>query len=159
MFLRRPIRSCLAVIAVGALAACGTSAVAPGPQVAGHGQVSILPSTTPSQAYTMVARQIKACWFDPADPVLTHHVFRADAPAETGATTVIKIYGRTPEGRRGLKEYSIEFAPRRNGTAVTTANHKLPYALAQKLTSDVGYWIQGGANCSGPAPSGPPPRT
>lgn len=135
----------------GLLAACGGTATT-SPQ--GHGQKSILPGTAPAQAYALVARQIKACWFNPTSPVLTNHIFRAAAPAGGAATsqTNVVIYSKTPDGRRGLKTYSIKFEPRNKGTAVETQNHKLPYALAQKLTADVGYWIQGGANCDGPAP-------
>jgi hypothetical protein len=106
----------------------------------------------------MVARQIKLCWFKPADPVLPNHVFRATVPP-SGAVdpkTSIVIYDQTPEGRRGLKAYSIDFVPRGEGTVVTTQNHKLAYPLAQKLTADVGYWIQGGANCDGPTPATAP---
>ncbi len=137
------------------LTACGSTAPAP----SNHGQTSILPGTSPAQAYAMVGRQIKACWFNPTNPVLTRHVFRADAPAgrAANAQTNIVIYDRTPDGKRGLKTYSVLFEARSKGTVVTTANHKLPYALAQKLTADVGYWIQGGANCDGPAPAAATP--
>jgi hypothetical protein len=147
-----------AMVAAGLVAACGSATLAPTPVE--HGQRSVLPDTSPALAYTMVARQIKACWFKPADPVLPNHVFRAEVPP-SGAPdpkTTIVIYDRTPEGKRGLKAYSIEFESRSNGTTVTTANHKLPYALAQKLTADVGHWIQGGANCDGPAPAASGPR-
>lgn len=147
----------LCVIGLAALAAsaCGSSTVSTGsgPGPAGHGQTSILPNTTPAQAYTMVARQIKACWFKPSDPVLTKHIFRAESPPGRNATTTVVIYGTGPDGRRGLKSYTIDFEPRSKGTLVKTANLKLPYALAQKLTGDVGYWVQGGANCDGPTPT------
>lgn len=120
-----------------------------------HGQRSVLPDTSVRQAYTMLGRQIKACWFNPADPVLPEHIFRAEAPP-TGApdpTTKITVYTRGPDGRLGLRAYSIRLEPQSGGTAVTTENHKLDYPLAQKLTADVGYWIQGGSTCNDPVPA------
>lgn len=133
------------------LAGCG-GVTATAPQ--SHGQTSVLTGTAPAQAYALVARQIKACWFNPTNPVLTRHIFRADAPAGGGATsqTNVVIYDKTPDGKRGLKTYSVLFEKRNKDTVVKTQNHKLPYALAQKLSADVGFWIQGGANCDGPVP-------
>ncbi|MEM8745017.1 MAG: hypothetical protein AAGF14_10315, partial [Pseudomonadota bacterium] len=91
--------------------------------------------------------------------VLTKHVFRGEAgAATTGANaTRIVIYDETPDRKRGLKAFSIDFAPTRGGTRINSENHRLPYALGQKLVSDVGYWAQGGGNCDGPVrPSGGP---
>lgn len=145
-----------AAIVAGLVAGCGASSTVP----SSSGQTSILPGVSPAQAYTMVARQIKACWFNPTDPVLTRHVFRAEAGAggAQGSETNVVIYDRTPDGRRGLKAYSVAFEKRGKGTVVNTANHRLAYALGQKLTADVGYWIQGGANCDGPAAAASPAR-
>ncbi len=147
---------CIAVFATGSLAGCGASPTAP----AASGQTSVLPGVSPAQAYTTVARQIKACWFNPTDPVLTRHVFRAEAGAGSSpnSQTNVVIYDRTPDGKRGLKAYSVSFEQRGKGTVVDTANHRLPYALGQKLTADVGYWIQGGATCDGPAAAASPAR-
>jgi hypothetical protein len=99
----------------------------------------------------MVGRQVRACWFNPTDPVLTKHEFRAEAGAGNDQQTNIVIYERARDGRLGLKAYTISFEPRGDGTLVNTSNLKLAYALGQKMTADVGYWLQGGANCDGPA--------
>lgn len=154
------------LFAVGMLSACGTSApdVAPGATPVSapvtHAQRAILPNTNPAQTYAMVARQVRACWFNPQDPVLTRHIFRAEAPAGRGQAgqTRIVIYERAPDGRLGLKAFTVNFEPRRKGTVVTTANHRLPSALGQKMSADVGYWVQGGPNCDGPAPAAAPAR-
>ena len=152
--MRVPITLFSGLFVAAALAGCGG---APSAQVA-HGQKSVLPGTAPAEAYALVARQVKGCWFNPANPVLTKHVFRAEAPAGGApGQTMIVIYDQTPDGKRGLKAYSVLFEPRSKGTSVTTQNHKLAYGLAQKLSSDVGYWIQGGANCDGPAPTATAP--
>jgi hypothetical protein len=128
-------------------AACGGPSVSPAPS----GQTSVLPGVSPAHAYTLVGRQVRTCWFNPADPVLTRHEFRAEAGAGNDQQTNIVIYERTREGKLGLKAYTVSFEPRGDGTVVNTSNLKLPYALGQKMTADVGYWIQGGANCDGPA--------
>lgn len=144
------------LLAAGLLAGCGGSSL--GPTAVAHGQRSVLPGTSAPAAYTMLGRQIKACWFNPADPVLPDHIYRAEVPA-TGApdpSTKIVIYTKAPDGRLGLRAYSIKLEPQGGGTAVTTENHKLDYPLAQKLTADVGYWIQGGNVCEGTAPAGTP---
>lgn len=139
------------------LAACGGSVPA-APSTGG--QRSVLPSTTPVQAYSMVARQMKGCWFNPADPILTKHIFRAEAGAggASGSDTKIVVYDRADDGRLGLKAYTVAFEPRSKGTVVTTQNLRLPSALGQKLTADIGYWVQGGATCDGPASASPSPR-
>lgn len=144
------------VLASLAVSACGGSVST----TSSHGQTSVLPGTSPVQAYTQVARQIKGCWFKPSDPVLPRHVFRAEAPADgpQAGQTVVVIYDRAPDGRLGLKAYTVSFLKRGKGTVVTTQNHKLPYALAQKLTGDVGYWVQGGVTCEGPPGADAPTR-
>lgn len=136
------------------LGACGTAMVAS----PGHGERAVLPDTKPAQAYAAVARQIRRCWFDPTDPVLPGHVFRAEVPP-AGAPdprTRVVIRERTPEGEDGLRAYSIRFERSRGDTRVTTENHRLDYALAQALSADVGYWVQGGAGCDGPESAAAP---
>ena len=61
------------------------------------------------------------------------------------------IFEQTPQQQVGLKAFTIDFKPVRGGTQVEAKNQRLPYALGQKLVADVGYWVQGGANCEGPA--------
>lgn len=137
------------------LAACGTTgnSVTSGNTPVSQGPVTIVKGTTPVQLYSHVARQVRACWFNPTNPVLTKHVIRGEAGAggASGVSTSIVIHEQTKDRKRGLKAFSIDFTPIRNDTRVITQNHKLPYALGQKLMSDVGYWSQGGPNCDGPS--------
>lgn len=159
--MRRAAFHIIAILGAGLAAGCSASTV--GPTAVSHGQRSVLPDTSVPAAYTILGRQIKACWFNPADPVLPEHIFRAEVPA-TGApdpTTRIIVYTKAPDGRLGLKAYTVSLERQGSGTAITTENHKLDYPLAQKLSADVGYWIQGGSTCnngpsqsSGSAPAG-----
>ena len=147
-----------AVLIVGAmcvLAACG--ATGSGSQVpVSKGPTTVVKGNTPVQLYSHIARQVHTCWLNPSDPVLTRHVFRAEAPAgggRGGQAASIVIHDKTRDKKLGLKAFSIDFRPVRDGTQIVTQNHNLPYALGQKLVSDVGYWAQGGGNCDGPAQS------
>lgn len=137
------------------LSACGTSGGTSGNAPVSAGPVTTVKGSTPTQLYSHMARQVRTCWLNPRDPVLTKHVFRGEAGAggPSGAETKIVIHEQTPDLKRGLKAFSINFAPVRGGTRVEAQNHKLPYALGQKLVADVGYWAQGGPNCDGPAPA------
>lgn len=152
----RAIISVVALAAAGALAGCGSTggggaaggATAP----VSKGPVTIVKGRTPVQLYSHIARQVRACWLSPQNPVLPKHVFRARAGAggASGVVTKIEIHRQTRDLKRGLKAFTIDFQPRRNGTQIIARNLKLPYDMGQKLVSDVGYWAQGGANCAGP---------
>ena len=144
-----------------ALTACGAtgSGGSRGAAVS-QGPTTIVKGSTPVQLYSHVARQVRGCWFNPSAPVLTKHVFRAEAgAASTGANaTKIVIYDKAPNRKLGLKAFSIDFKPVGGGTKISAENQRLPYALGQKLVSDVGYWAQGGANCDGPVQTSGGPR-
>jgi hypothetical protein len=126
-----------------------------------QGPTTIVKGQTPAQLYSHLARQVRGCWLNPRSPVLKNHIFRAEAGAggPSGSETNIEIHERARDGKRGLKAFSIDFIPQRDGTRIVAQNYKLPYDLGQKLVSDVGYWAQGGPNCDGPSqPSGATPR-
>ncbi len=159
----RVVHRAVALAAVCALAACGATGSGGGGGQApvSQGPVIIVKGSTPVQLYNHIARQVRACWLNPRDPVLTKHVFRAEAGAggPSGRATNIEIHEQTRDAKRGLKAFTINFVAVRDGTQIIAQNHKLPYALGQKLAADVGYWSQGGPNCSGPAQaSGAVPR-
>jgi len=141
-----------AVAVLGVLGACGSGG---GEAPVSQGPVTIVKGSNPAQLYSHIAKQVRACWLNPRNPVLTKHVFRAEAGAggPRGSATNIEIHEQTKDLKRGLKAFSIDFQPRRDGTQIIARNHRLPYALGQKLTSDIGYWVQGGANCDGPVPA------
>jgi len=151
-------RSAVIVILLGAplvLAGCGAGGTAtPGDTtLVSQGPGTIVKDRTPVQLYAHVARQVRACWFNPRNPVLAKHVFRGEAGAggKSGTETGITIYEQTRERKLGLKAFTIEFRPVRGGTQVMANNQRLPDALGRKLAADVGYWVQGGQNCAGPA--------
>ena len=159
----RVVHRAVALAAVCALAACGATGSGGGGGQApvSQGPVIIVKGSTPVQLYSHIARQVRSCWLNPRDPVLTKHVFRAEAGAggPSGRATNIEIHEQTRDAKRGLKAFTINFVAVRDGTQIIAQNHKLPYALGQKLAADVGYWSQGGPNCSGPAQaSGAVPR-
>ena len=144
-----------------ALSACGATGSGGGRDTpVSQGPTTIVKGSTPVQLYSHVARQVRGCWFNPAAPVLTKHVFRAEAgAASAGANaTKIVIYDKAPDRKLGLKAFSIDFDPVGGGTKITSENHRLPYALGQKMVSDVGYWAQGGPNCDGPVQASGGPR-
>ena len=142
------------------LSSCGATSSGSGSAPIAQGPTTIVKGSTPVQLYSHIARQVRGCWFNPSSPVLTKHVFRGEAgAATTGAkATRIVIYDETPDRKRGLKAFSIDFEPVRGGTKINSQNQRLPYALGQKLVSDVGYWAQGGANCDGPVQASGGPR-
>ena len=157
----RVIQMAAAAACVSTLGAC--SAVGSGGRDApvSQGPAIVVTGTTPVQLYSHIARQVRACWFDPASPVLTKHVFRAEAPAggPAGGSPKIEIHEQTQDRKRGLKAFTIDFQPRRDGTGIAAQNLRLPYTLGQKMVSDVGYWAQGGPTCDGPVQaSGSTPR-
>ncbi len=147
----------MAVLLALVVTACQTGGKDdPGTQ---HSQTTIVAGAAPTDVYTKLARKVRNCWLNPADPVLTKHIFHAVAnPGGTG--TNIVIHERAPDGRRGLKAYTITFEARGRDTRVLTENQRLPYALSQKMGSDVGRWVQGSTLCeiaetrgSAPVPS------
>ena len=134
-----------AATALATLGACGSGTDnAPVSQ----GPAMIVKGSNPTQLFANVSRLIRACWLNPRDPVLTKHVFSAEAA--TDGVTKIVINELTADGKSGLKAFSINFKPLNDGTRITAQNHRLIYGLSQKLNSDIGYWAQGGASCDGP---------
>lgn len=134
-----------ALAAAGVLGGCGSGG---GDAPVSQGPVTIVKGYNPTQLFSHISKQIRTCWLNPRDPVLTKHVFRA--VAATSGETKIVISDQTPDKKRGLKAFSIDFKPLSDGTQIIAKNHSLKYGLAQKLNSDVGYWSQGGFSCDGP---------
>lgn len=139
-----------ACAALGALSACGSAG---GNVPVSQGPTTIVKGSNPTQLFSHISKQIRGCWLNPRDPVLTKHVFHAEAA--TGGETKIVINEQTPDGKRGLKAFAIDFKPLSDGTQIVAKSHRMPYGLSQKLTSDIGYWAQGGVNCDGPSSAGP----
>ena len=107
---------------------------------------------SPAQVYARIARRARACWLKPGDPVLTKHEFRAEARGD-GSRADITIYEIKPKAKLE-KVFVVKFRSREDGTVIGTDNISLPYALAQKLTADVGRWAQGNQACEGKPSAG-----
>ena len=147
-------RTCIliaAIVAATGLSACRSStATVP----VARGPITVV-SGKPTQVYSQVARKIRACWLKPSDPVLTKHVFNAEATPD-GSTTNIVIHELAADGRKGLKAFSVSFEPRGSAnTTVVAENHRLPYALGQVLVADVGRWASGDPTCALTISQGP----
>lgn len=142
--MRRTLLWIAAIAAAAGLSACRSStATVP----VARGPVTVVPGK-PTKVYSQVARQIRGCWLKPSDPVLTKHVFHAEA-APDGLATNIALHERTPEGKRGLKAFTVAFQPRgSDNTTIVAENHRLPYALGQVLVADVGRWASGDVACT-----------
>ena len=117
----------------------------------------------PISVYTDIARNVRACWFAPAKPVLKNHVFFAETQQEKPKVEAhITINEIAKNGRRGLKAFTVDFLPSGKETIVRTDNFRFPPALAVQLENDVRRWVAGQTGCSVivplQAPAAIPPR-
>lgn len=126
--------------------AAGTPAAA----VVATGPATEVAGKSPVQLYSEIARLVRACWLNARKPVLRGHVFRGEAGAggKSGTATNIVIYQQTSDNKLGLRAFRIDFVPNRKGTQVVAQNLKLPEPQGQQFVLTVGYWAQGGTNCS-----------
>ncbi len=100
----------------------------------------------PVDLYTRVGGRIKTCWFNPLDPLLKDHVFRAEAPV--GGRAQISVYEIAPGGRLGQKAFAVNFTPDRSQTGVSAQNIRMQPALAAQLAADVRRFAGGDTSCS-----------
>ena len=101
----------------------------------------------PFDAYVVMGGNIKRCWFNPVDPLLPNHVYRADV--NPGGTKVkITVHRRADLGRAGVTTYIIDFKRAGGSTVIATENRKMPRALAAKMEFDIKRWQRGESNCS-----------
>ena len=143
----------VAVLAgTGLLSACGSTGGGNAP--VSQGPTTIVKGTSTGQLYGNISRQVRACWLNPADPVLKKHVISPGAQAGSpgGGTGKIEIHERGNDLKPGPKVFSIDFQPSGDGTRIVARNLLLPYVLGQKMIADVGFWAQGRADCDGPLP-------
>lgn len=144
---RALIRLVLSVVSLGVLCGCGTATTL----TAKHSQRFVLLQTPPAHIQALVARNIETCWFDHADPIFRQNRYISNASSQQATDanedSTIVIYEVLSSAGRTAVAYKITFEPQRGGTVVTTENRSLSYALAQKLSADVGYWMQGRSDC------------
>ena len=101
----------------------------------------------PVDAYVVMGRRIKSCWFNATDPLLPDHVYKADV-SPNGSKVQITVHEKLKLGRPGLSTYAIDFRQEGPSTLVTTQNRKMPPELAAKMQYDIDRWKRGEANCS-----------
>ncbi len=104
-------------------------------------------ASKPVDAYVQLGGRIKSCWFNASDPLLPHHVYRANV-SPNGSTVQITIHQKQALGRPGLSTYAIDFKQEGPSTVVTTENRKMPPDLAAKMQYDIDRWKRGESNCS-----------
>jgi hypothetical protein len=118
----------------------------------------------PFDAYVIMGRRIKSCWFNATDPLLPNYVYRADV-SPGGSTVTITVHQRADLGRAGMSTYVIDFKQQGFSTAITTENRRMPPELAAKMQYDIDRWQRGASDCNrvmppvAQAPAAPPPPT
>ncbi|HXG79218.1 MAG TPA: hypothetical protein VNJ31_07780 [Methyloceanibacter sp.] len=106
-----------------------------------------LASSKPVDAYVQLGGRIKTCWFNPTEPLLPDHVYRANVSPD-GNKVQITIHEKMKLGRAGLSTYAIDFRQEGSGTVVTTENRKMPPELAAKMQYDIDRWKGGETDCN-----------
>lgn len=109
-------------------------------------RVSII-NSKPIDAYVLLGGRIKRCWFNPAEPLLPQHVYRADV-APDSSKVQITLHEAKELGRAGRSTYAIDFAQQGPYTVVTTENRKMTPELAAKMQYDIDRWKRGEADCN-----------
>jgi hypothetical protein len=106
----------------------------------------------PLDAYVVMGRRIKSCWFNATDPLLPNHVYRADVRPE-GGKVQISVHQKIELGRAGATTYVIDFNQQGPGTAITTVNRRMPPELAAKMKYDINRWQRGASDCNRKMPA------
>jgi len=119
-------------------------------------------NSKPIDAYVLLGGRIKRCWFNPDQPLLPEHVYRADV-APDSSKVKITVHEALNLGRPGASAYAIDFTPQGPFTIVTTQNRKMPPELAAKMQYDIDRWKRGEADCNKvmppPVAAASPPTT
>lgn len=104
-------------------------------------------SSKPVDAYVVLGRRIKSCWFNAVNPLLPKHVYRADV-SPSGRKVQITIHRKEALGRAGAATYAIFFKQEGPYTVVLTQNRGMPPRLAAKMQYDIERWKRGQSDCS-----------
>lgn len=106
---------------------------------------------SPAEIYARIARGALGCWFAPAGPLKSTHIFHADvAPPSDNAGAEIVIHERdaAAESPRSIRAYRILITRAPEGTFVAGENLKLPAALAIRMDEDIHRWAKGQGGCN-----------
>lgn len=106
----------------------------------------------PLDAYVVMGGNIKRCWFNPVDPLLPNHVYRADV-SPGGTKVKITVHQRANLGRAGVTTYIIDFTQSGPSTVISTENRKMTPEQAAKMEFDIKRWQRGEADCSNKMPA------
>lgn len=104
-------------------------------------------NSKPIDAYVLLGGRIKRCWFNPVDPLLPNHVYRADVSPDSSKVK-ITLHEKLDLGRPGMSTYAIDFTPQGPFTVVTAQNRKMTPELAAKMQYDINRWKRGEADCN-----------
>lgn len=105
-----------------------------------------LRNTKPIDAYLVLGGKIKTCWFNPIQPLLPRHMYRADVSPD-GDNAKIAVYEMTREKRPGAIAYLIVLQQEPGYTSVKTQNRKMPQDASARLRHDVERWTHGDGSC------------
>jgi hypothetical protein len=106
----------------------------------------------PLDAYVVMGRRIKSCWFNATDPLLPNHVYRADV-SPGGGKVQISVHQKIELGRAGATTYIIDFKRQGPATAITTENRRMPPELAAKMQYDINRSQRGASDCNRKMPA------
>jgi hypothetical protein len=134
----------------GGAAQIETSAAGSADRVAEAYEQATTVSGDPTALYTEVARGIHACWFGAGGPLVSTHVFRAEAQSPTkGGQAEIIIHERDVAltDQRGPQALRIAFENNGGVVRVATRVLKVPPGYGEPMTRDVETWAKGGSGC------------
>ncbi|MGV1014982.1 MAG: hypothetical protein ACOYB4_08435 [Methyloceanibacter sp.] len=106
-----------------------------------------LAASKPVDAYVFLGGRIKTCWFNPSDPLLPDHVYRADV-SPNGNKVQITVHEARNLGRAGATTYVIDFKQEGRATVVTPQNRTMTPEQAAKMRYDIERWKRGETNCT-----------
>lgn len=99
------------------------------------------------ETYTIIARQINACWLNRVAPKLIDHGFHADvAPGDPKEARII-IYKKAPDGKRGLQAFKISIVQGITGSVIASENRKLDAKMDNEFRADIARWARGDTKC------------
>jgi hypothetical protein len=128
-------------------------------------ETTIVASGTPTEIYSLVARNALRCWFGANGPLKATHIFGAEAaPPSEGGTTEIVLQERDPTLRdqRGARAFRVAFVAQGGSVLVGITPLKVAAPLSELMVQDVETWARGGGGCqaravSPPVEAAPPP--
>jgi hypothetical protein len=113
-----------------------------------------LPTGTPTEIYTRVARGLLTCWFGSNGPLKPTYIYHADAtPPSKGGGAVIDIHSRdlAATDPRALRAWRVAIKKGDERPVLEIENFKLAAPMAERLDADVRRWAGDQEGC-GEAP-------